>query len=111
MRSIKIFITLIGFMLTTIPLSYSAGINPAQVANMTSEFAGERCSTPPKGSGVVAGFFRGWKQTPFQDKGSGLMPVDRYRCFTTIEKCQSWLKTMTFYYNDKTIDASMCTKF
>ncbi|WP_297322307.1 hypothetical protein [uncultured Bartonella sp.] len=97
--------------LTMVQTANASGRNPAKIANMTSEYAGKRCSTPPKGSGIVAGFFRGWEQTPFQNRGSGLMPVERFRCFDTMNECKSWLKTMTYLYNDKTIDASMCTKF
>lgn len=97
--------------LTASQTVYASGRNPEKVANMTSEYAGERCSTPPKGSGIVAGFFRGWEQTPFQNRGSGLMPVERFRCFKTMNDCRSWLKTMNYLYNEKIIDASMCTKF
>ena len=87
------------------------GSDPQVVAHLTSEYAGKACSTPPKGSGIVAGYFRGWEQTAFQDRGSGLMPVERYRCFEKISECQDWLKTMTYFYNRKTIDARVCTKF
>lgn len=91
--------------------SNANGRDPGKVANMTSEYAGERCSTPPRGSGIVAGFFRGWEQTPFQNRGSGLMPVERFRCFKTMNECQSWQKTMNYFYGKKTVDTSKCTKF
>lgn len=106
------FFTAIGLAFLAMSQSgYASGRDPGKVANMTSEYAGERCSTPPKGSGIIAGFFRGWEQTPFQDRGSGLMPVERYRCFKTMNLCKSWLKTMNYLYNEKSIDASMCTRF
>lgn len=107
-----LFLATLGFTcfaLTT--FSNANGRDPGKVANMTSEYAGERCSTPPHGSGIVAGFFRGWEQTPFQNRGSGLMPVERFRCFKTMNECQSWLKTMNYFYGKKTVDTSKCTKF
>lgn len=106
------FLAVIGLAcLTVTGMVHANGRDPGKVANMASEYSGERCSTPARGSGIVAGFFRGWEQTPFQHRGSGLMPVERFRCFKTMNDCNSWLKTMTHLYNDKTIDASKCTKF
>ena len=112
MKNGLIVFAAIGLGLFTMSQSvYASGRDAAKVANMTSEYAGKRCSTPPKGSGIVAGFFRGWEQTPFQNRGSGLMPVERYHCFKTMNECKSWLKSLNYLYNDKSIDASMCTKF
>lgn len=112
MKNNVTFFAVIGLaFITFAPTAGAMGRDPGKVANMTSEYAGKRCSTPAKGSGIVAGFFRGWEQTPFQNRGSGLMPVERYRCFDTMNECKSWLKTMNYLYNEKTIDASMCTKF
>lgn len=90
---------------------FAMGTTPQIVDHLTSEYAGKACSTPPKGSGIIAGFFRGWEQTTLLDRESDLMPVERYRCFDTMTECEDWLKTMTYYYNRKTIDARLCTKF
>ena len=89
---------------------YFSGVTDNPIIS-SDEYAGKRCSTPPHGSGIVAGFFRGWEQTPFQNRGSGLMPVERFRCFKTMNECQSWLKTMNYFYGKKTVDTSKCTKF
>lgn len=109
----NIFLVILTLLLTTGTLQFSEanGRNPNQSAQSTGEYAGVRCSTPKTGSGIVAGFFRGWKQTTFQMRGNGYMPVESYRCFKTMSDCQSWLKTMTYLYNEKTIDANICTQY
>lgn len=102
----KLIFTASAALLAFMPISVlAAPPNPAD------EQLGMACKTPPKGSGLVAGYFRGWQQTPFQDWGSGLMPVERFRCFKTMTQCKRWLYTMNYYYNEKTPDAHMCTRF
>lgn len=99
----------IGFVLSAASLPAFANGRPPQ--DLVSEDSGYACSTPKKGSGVIAGYFRGWEQTPFQNRGAGMMPVERYRCFNTIKECHAWLRTMTYWYNKKTIDTSLCSPF
>lgn len=98
-----------GLVLSTAASSAFANGRPPQ--DLVSEDSGKACSTPKKGSGIVAGYFRGWEQTAFQNKGSGLLPIEKYRCFSTMNECQAWLRTMNYWYNDKTIDTSMCKQF
>ncbi|UXN02419.1 hypothetical protein [Bartonella sp. HY406] len=102
----KIKVIFISILIALLPLTSFAAAPDRQ-----NEFLGKRCNTPPKGSGIIAGFFRGWEQTPFQYYGSGYMPVERYRCFQTMNECKTWLFTMNYYYNEKTPDASLCTQF
>lgn len=111
MKSIFIIITATILNLSALLSAQANGSYPRTMENGTGEYAGWRCNTPAKGSGITAGFFRGWEQTAFQDRGDGLMPVERFRCFKTVPECKTWLKTMTYLYNEKSIDASMCTKF
>lgn len=68
----------------------------AAVRKDVSEFAGERCSTPPKGSGAIVGMFYGYDNR-FISADSNVM-VNRYRCFRTLSECQGWLYTMNSKY-------------
>jgi len=72
----------------------------AAVRKNVSEFAGKRCNTPPKGSGIIVGQFSGVDDSPFISDGDGLVPIDRFRCFTSIEECQGWLYTMQSKYTN-----------
>ena len=72
----------------------------AQVRKDVSEYAGERCNTPPRGSGIIVGQFSGVEDSPFISGGDGLAPVSRYRCFDSMEECQGWLYTMQSKYTD-----------
>jgi len=73
--------------------------------------AGWRCNTPQKGSGLVAGYFRGWQETSFQNNDSGLMALERYRCFKTRQDCTSWLQHMTYNYDAAPPEAQLCTAY
>ncbi|MFC0245211.1 hypothetical protein ACFOLL_05620 [Falsochrobactrum ovis] len=72
----------------------------AQVRKDVSEFAGERCNTPPRGSGVVVGQFSGVDDSPFVSGGDGRVPITRFRCFASMEECKGWLYTMQSKYSN-----------
>ncbi|WP_343313883.1 metallophosphoesterase [Brucella sp. BE17] len=75
------------------------GSASAQVRKDVSEYAGQRCSTPPRGSGVIFGQFSGVDDSPFIGS-DGLVPVDRMRCFATMSECKGWLYTMQSKYTN-----------
>ena len=83
----------------------------AQVRKNVSEFAGQRCNTPPRGSGVIVGQFSGVDDSPFVSDGDGLVPIDRFRCFKTMAECKGWLYTMqSKYTNAGAATLVRCTK-
>lgn len=81
-------------------LAASSTAAQAAVLKNVSENAGERCNTPPKGSGVIVGIFSGVKESPFISDDDARVPVDRFRCFTSMQECQGWLYTMQSNYGD-----------
>lgn len=81
------------------PLSFvsiSANEVSAAVRKDVSEYAGERCNTPPKGSGAIVGIFYGYDDRNLSDDRNVM--VNRYRCFKTMSECQGWLYTMNSKY-------------
>ncbi|EEZ32547.1 Metallo-phosphoesterase [Brucella sp. NF 2653] len=72
----------------------------AQVRKDVSEYAGRRCNTPPRGSGIIVGQFSGVDDSPFISDGDALVAIDRYRCFTTMSECKGWLYTMQSKYTN-----------
>ncbi|PRD45780.1 metallophosphoesterase [Phyllobacterium phragmitis] len=81
----------------------------AAVLKNVSEYAGQRCNTPPRGSGVFVGIFHGVKESPFISDNDARMPVDRFRCFTSMEECRGWLYTMQSKY-DAGIPTTSCRR-
>ncbi|MFC4626076.1 hypothetical protein ACFO1V_12810 [Daeguia caeni] len=65
-----------------------------------SEYAGARCSTPPRGSGIIVGVFSGVDDSPILSNNDGRIPVDRMRCFSTMNECRGWLYTMQSKYTN-----------
>lgn len=82
----------------------------APIRKNIDEYAGERCNTPAKGSGIVAGFFSGMTDNPIVSS-DGYVPVDRYRCFKTLDECRGWLYTMESLYGAPTPRAKLCTQY
>ncbi|MBA8876717.1 metallophosphoesterase [Phyllobacterium myrsinacearum] len=72
----------------------------AAVRKNVSEYAGERCNTPPRGSGVIVGQYSGTTDNPIISMGGDNVPVSAYRCFRSMEECQGWLYTMRSKYTD-----------
>ncbi len=82
------------------PLMIALALAPAaqaQVRKDVDEFAGRRCSAPPRGSGVIFGQFSGLDYSSF---GDGVEAVDRVRCFTSMSECKGWLYTMQSKYTN-----------
>jgi hypothetical protein len=83
-----------------LPSLPSVALAQSGIPKGVSETAGERCSTPPRGSGVIVGVFSGVKESPFLTDDDARVPVDRYRCFTSMPECKGWLYTMQSNYSD-----------
>ncbi|URQ74200.1 MAG: metallophosphoesterase [Candidatus Ochrobactrum gambitense] len=82
----------------------------AQVRKDVSEYAGRRCSAPPRGSGIIFGQFSGVDDSPMVSM-DGIVPVDRVRCFTSVSECKGWLYTMqSKYTNAGPATVARCTK-
>lgn len=97
--------------LIALPLLTPATLAEAQVRKNVSEYAGQRCNTPPRGSGVIVGQFSGVDDSPFVSDGDGLVPVDRFRCFQSMSECKGWLYTMqSKYTNAGAATVVRCTK-
>ena len=96
--------------LIAFPLLVPATLAEAQVRKDVSEYAGQRCNTPPRGSGIIVGQFSGVDDSPFVSS-DGLVPVDRFRCFQTMSECKGWLYTMqSKYTNAGAATVVRCTK-
>lgn len=105
-------ISLVAFTLFTI-LTTQFMIPIAQGANIkknVDEYAGKRCNTPAKGSGIVAGYFSGVTDNPIISSDE-YVPVDRYRCFKSMEECRGWLYTMESLYGSPPPRATLCKQF
>lgn len=97
--------------LIAIQLLTPATLAEAQIRKNVSEYAGQRCNTPPRGSGVIVGQFSGVDDSPFISGGDGLVPVNRFRCFQTMSECKGWLYTMqSKYTNAGAATVVRCTK-
>nr|WP_246791681.1 hypothetical protein [Bartonella apis] len=86
---------------------------PAQSAGIrkdVDEYAGTRCNTPAKGSGIVAGYFSGLTDNPIVSS-DGFVPVDRFRCFKSMDECRGWLYTMESLYGAPPPTATLCTRY
>lgn len=93
-----------GLVSTVLPFSETA---QAAAFQGVPENAGERCNTPPKGSGIIVGIYRG------VDKREGLMgngthQMSRYRCFSSMEECRGWLRTMQSNYFTRSLAEIGC---
>ncbi|WP_342634454.1 metallophosphoesterase [Phyllobacterium salinisoli] len=82
----------------------------AAVLKNVSEYAGQRCNTPPRGSGVIVGIFSGVKESPFISDDDARVPVDRFRCFTSMDECRGWLYTMQSKYDAGAPRAVSCRR-
>lgn len=83
------------------PALLSAGVSQAQaVRKNVSEYAGQRCSTPPPGSGIIVGRYSGTTDNPILSFGGDTASVWAVRCFTSMAECKGWLYTMRSKYTD-----------
>lgn len=81
----------------------------AAIRKDVSEYAGERCNPPPRGSGIIVGIFQGFGESAFV---SGDYPesINRYRCFSSMDECKGWLYTMQSLYSANLPRAAKCLK-
>lgn len=85
--------------LTILTLLTGTQMPVAAVLKNVSEYEGERCNTPPKGSGIIVGYFSG-SQFGASVSQESYHQVSRYRCFKNLEICKGWLYTMNSLYSD-----------
>ncbi len=90
-------------------LSLPAEAAQAAVRKDVSEYAGQRCNTPPRGSGVIVGIFQGYGESVFNNDDSPEV-ISRYRCFRSMEECRGWLYTMQSLYSAGMPRAVKCIK-
>lgn len=94
--------TIITFLSIALTLSSVISVQAVEAAvrKDVSEYAGKRCNTPPVGSGIIVGQFSGVTDSPFISGGDGIFPIDRVRCFQTLDECNGWLYTMQSKFTD-----------
>ncbi len=99
-RSTFVLILGLGFLVQ--PVLGLTGTSEVQAAvrKNVSEYAGQRCNTPPRGSGIVVGRYSGTTDNPIISFGGDNVPVFAVRCFTSMQECQGWLYTMRSKYLD-----------
>lgn len=95
LKKITFFLVSAAFMM---PALIPAPTSAAVLKNI-SEYEGERCNTPPKGSGIIVGYFSGFQYGASVSHES-YYKVSRYRCFKNLEICKGWLYTMNSLYTD-----------
>lgn len=81
----------------------------AAVRKNVSEYAGQRCNTPPRGSGVIVGIFDGLGESGFVSSDYP-ETISRYRCFSSMDECKGWLYTMQSLYSAGLPRAAKCLK-
>lgn len=98
----SVLVLMLGAALAALPLFPGGDITGAQAAvrKNVSEFAGQRCNNPPRGSGVIVGRYSGTTDNPIISMGGDNVPVSDFRCFRTMEECRGWLYTMRSKYVD-----------
>lgn len=103
------FITTLGLTIAMIA-GLSSTPATAAVRKDVSEFAGQRCNTPARGSGVIVGIFDGVGSSLFNSDGDALRSVSRYRCFSSEAECKGWLYTMRSKYDAGIPRTAKCLK-
>ena len=81
----------------------------AAVRKNVSEYAGQRCNPPPRGSGTIVGIFQGFGESAFVSSDYP-ESINRYRCFSSMEECKGWLYTMQSLYSAGLPRAAKCLK-
>ncbi|HWT62583.1 MAG TPA: hypothetical protein VN150_08345 [Ochrobactrum sp.] len=110
-RGIAVSIASMSLIVSALVALPSVNTASAQVRKNVSEYAGQRCNTPPRGSGVIVGQFSGVDDSPFVSDGDGQVPIDRFRCFKTMAECKGWLYTMQSKYTNAGLPTVVrCTK-
>jgi hypothetical protein len=109
-RSAFVLMLGLGFMAQPVLSLVDAGDVQAAVRKNVSEYAGQRCSPPPRGSGVIIGRFQGYTDSPFISDNDSRWPVSAYRCFRSFEECRGWLYTMQSKYTASTSNTIACER-
>jgi hypothetical protein len=99
-RSAVVFMLGLGFLAQPVLALTDMSEVQAAVRKNVSEYAGQRCNTPPRGSGIVLGRYTGTTDNPILSMGGDQVPVSFFRCFSSMEECQGWLYTMRSKYTD-----------
>lgn len=81
----------------------------AAVRKNVSEYAGQRCNTPARGSGVIVGIFDGLGESAFVSSDYP-ETISRYRCFSSMDECKGWLYTMQSLYSAGLPRTAKCMK-
>lgn len=81
----------------------------AVVRKNVSEYAGQRCNPPPRGSGAIVGIFQGFGESAFVSSDYP-ESINRYRCFSSMDECKGWLYTMQSLYSAGLPRAAKCLK-
>lgn len=94
-------ILMLGLAVLAQPVLLATSMSDVQAAvrKGVSEYAGQRCNTPPRGSGIVLGRYSGTTDSGGIGDGDN-SGISAFRCFSTMEECQGWLYTMRSKYND-----------
>jgi hypothetical protein len=91
---------------------FAGGMSQVQAAvrKNVSEYAGQRCNTPPRGSGIIVGQYTGTSDNPILSMGGDDVTVSFFRCFTSMAECQGWLYTLRSKYTDGNSVLISCRK-
>ncbi|MBZ9654330.1 metallophosphoesterase [Phyllobacterium lublinensis] len=105
------FVLMLGLAFVAQPALSLVGTGEAlAVRKNVSEYAGQRCSPPPRGSGVIIGRFQGYMDSPMISNGDSRWPVSAYRCFRSFDECRGWLYTMQSKYIASTSNTIACER-
>ncbi|MDR6633718.1 hypothetical protein J2X72_002518 [Phyllobacterium sp. 1468] len=105
------FALLLGLGVLAQPILAFTGMSQAQaVRKNVSEYAGQRCNTPPRGSGIIVGQYTGTTDNPILSMGGDQSTVSFFRCFTSMPECQGWLYTLRSKYTDGNSVLISCKK-
>lgn len=102
----RLFVTLMSAFAIVFTLAPQAD---AAVRKNVSEYAGQRCNTPPRGSGVIVGIFDGLGESAFVSSDYP-ETISRYRCFSSMDECKGWLYTMQSLYSAGLPRVAKCLK-
>ena len=91
-----------GLSLLAQPFMGATAVQAAALNNV-SEFAGERCSPPKRGSGIIVGRYTGASNT-------ALTTQSFYRCFKSMDECQAWLYALRSKYTDQNAALIGCNR-
>ncbi|MBB3238085.1 metallophosphoesterase [Phyllobacterium endophyticum] len=106
------FALMLGLSFLAQPFFFLGDMSQVQAAvrKNVSEYAGQRCNTPPRGSGIILGQYTGTTDNPILSMGGDDVTVSFFRCFTSMAECQGWLYTLRSKYTDGNSVLISCRK-